>query len=297
MDIQLLPDIIDRKLNGTGNWRNFAIPITYIRNAAESWKAHLRGISKPWLCWNVNQEWCLLQQRIVLEMGWTPVVGWDPLHQSRPKRVLEGTIVIDFNSHFGFETLWPHFPLEFAFLWTDRLAFWHADLLVKLPLLNKIVSIFDSLQNGEMAAVRSIGGLRNIFYYRTHRYWELIGCTTSRASFDQFEKGCGCWRNFKLHPNCPDKTERERRNKYYYDSGVSIMYWKRRYGGIVRNISQNNLIEGHFSETSGVSKKYKKYALKGQELEQNFYLSEEVKRLGLAHLYNEIVPYLESNES
>ena len=35
-----MPDIIDRKLNGTGNWRNFAIPITYIRNAGESWKAH-----------------------------------------------------------------------------------------------------------------------------------------------------------------------------------------------------------------------------------------------------------------
>lgn len=99
---------------GKGNWAGFPVPLEKIHEAAAEWSSALGGVERPWLCWNVSDRWCALQQRLIQEVGWTPVIGFDP-RCGAPKTVLPGSIVIDFNARFGFPVMWPHFPLEFAF--------------------------------------------------------------------------------------------------------------------------------------------------------------------------------------
>ena len=114
---------LDVSQAGKGNWEEFpGVPLETVHEAAAEWRRALAGVTRPWLCWNVSERWGRLQQRLIQEVGWTPVVGYDP-RCGPPAAVLPGSILIDFNSHFGFEVMWPHFPLEFAFLFTDRLAF------------------------------------------------------------------------------------------------------------------------------------------------------------------------------
>lgn len=266
--------------SGTGNWRYFKRPIEEVQDAAEVWRKYVRGIEKPWLCWNVHEDWCLVQQKIVKALGWTPVVGWDPnLHNGAPQ--IPGTVIIDFNDKLKLKVMWPHVPLEFAFLWCKKLAFWHADLLVRLPKLKKIVQLFERIEDGEMAAVLSRGGIRNSLNFRSHRYWELIGCTTKGASKNQFEHGCGWWRHIWKHPNCPpDESEKKRRKKYYYDHGIGIMYWRRHYKAKVHQIRLKPLLEGHFSAVGNPS--YETADSKTEELNKNFNLSEALKKLNLA---------------
>jgi hypothetical protein len=192
--------------------------------------------------------------------------------------VLPQSIEIDFNAHFNFPALWPHFPLEFAFLWTNRLAFWHADLLVRPEKLMSLKNLFESLHNGEMAAVKSIGGLRKFFRFKQHRYWELIGCTTYEASKHQFDTGCGWWRHFYKHPNTPN-NEYQERIKYYYDSGVGIMYWKKRYKQKIYEINEKWIDEGHCSEIG--TENYIKGNNKAEELRLNFDLEKVARRLQL----------------
>src|SRR5579859_7267527 len=107
--------LVDRKEGwaGTGDW-SLTPPdiVDRIRVAAEEWKHELAGVSKPWLCWNINDRWCVLQQRLLLEIGWTPVIGCDPRVESCS--VLSGAVKIDFNRRFDLPVMWPHFPLEFA---------------------------------------------------------------------------------------------------------------------------------------------------------------------------------------
>ncbi len=264
---------------GTGNWAYFSRPIEEVMEAAQSWAESVSGIQKPWLCWNVHDDWCLVQQKIVSHLGWTPIVGWDPnLCKSAP--IISGAVPIDFNSHLKLKVMWPHVPLEFAFMWTEKLAFWHADLLVRLPKLKKIADLFERLKDGEMAAVLSRGGFRNLLNLRSHRYWELIGCTTKGASKSQFEHGCGWWRHIWKHPNCPNnEKERDRRRKYYYDHGIGIMYWKRHYKGKVYSIPLRPLLEGHFSEVG--NPKYRKASCKTEELNKNFNLNQALEALDL----------------
>ena len=176
---------------GTGNWGAFHGDMEDIYLAAEKWKQAISMIDKPWLCWNINNDWCTLQQKLILAVGCTPIVGWDPNCVPSTRTIIPGAVEIDFNEYFKFPAIWPHFPLEFAFLWADRLDFWHADLLVRIDKLQKIVSLYESMKDGEMAAVKSIGGTRNLLNFRGHRYWELLGCTTKGASKSQFETGCG----------------------------------------------------------------------------------------------------------
>lgn len=76
--------------NGTGHWRYWDRPEDDIRRAAESWASDIRGVAKPWLCWNMNDRWCLLQQKLILEQGWTPVVGWDPNCGAATSRLAPG---------------------------------------------------------------------------------------------------------------------------------------------------------------------------------------------------------------
>jgi hypothetical protein len=276
---------VDTSQRGKGNWEHFDIPLEEVREAAAEWRQALERVSRPWLCWNVSDRWCKLQQRLIQEVGWTPVIGFDP--RCGPPTPLPGSIVIDFNSHFGFEVMWPHFPLEFAFLFTERLAFWHADLLCRLDTMRYLRDVFESLQDGQIAAVLDRGGRRNFFRFRHHRYWELVGCTTKGASESQFQHGCGWWRNMKDHPQCMDPDERQRRSRYYYDSGVGIMYWKQRYAGQVVNIPLKMVAEGHC--TSINKKDYRQSSPGGSrnlvaEIDLNFDLETVAAGLGIAHL-------------
>jgi hypothetical protein len=276
---------IDPSQVGKGNWEGFNIPLENVYEAAAEWRETLAAVARPWLCWNVSDRWCQLQQRLIQEVGWTPVIGFDP--RCGPPTVLPGSVLIDFNAHFGLEVMWPHFPLEFAFLYTQRLAFWHADLLCRMETMRELAALFESLPEGSMAAVIDRGGRRNLLNWRTHRYWELVGCTTEGASRSQFEHGSGWWRHISFHPNCKDEKERERRTKYYYDSGVGIMYWKRNYGGRVLSISNDMVAEGHCTSIS--KKDYKQIApgkarVLSAELDLNFDLETVARRLQIAHL-------------
>lgn len=278
-------EAMDPSQLGKGNWAGFNVPMEQVRKAADEWRQALAGVERPWLCWNVSERWCRLQQRLIQEVGWTPVIGFDP--RSGPPTVLPGSILIDFNAHFGFKVMWPHFPTEFAFLFADRLAFWHADLLCRLDVMHQLRDTFESLPDGSMAAVRDIGGRRNLLRFRHHRYWELVGCTTKAASESQFQHGAGWWRYISHHPQCPDEKERKRREKYYYDSGVGIMYWKRRYKGRVIDIPEKLVAEGH---CTSINKKNYQQAVPGgarnlgAEIDMNFDIEEVAAKLGIAHL-------------
>lgn len=279
-------EAMDPSQRGKGNWAEFDISIEKIYEAAAEWSQTLAGVTRPWLCWHVSDRWCALQQKLIQGIGWTPVIGFDP-RCGPPATVLPGSIVIDFNAHFGLEVMWPHFPLEFAHLFADRLAFWHADLLCRLDTMSRLGAIFESLPDGSLAAVPDVGGRRNILKFRHHRYWELVGCTTRSASRSQFEHGSGWWRYIKYHPQCKDETERLRREKYYYDSGVGIMYWKRRYGGHVVDIPAKLVEEGHC--TSINKKNYRQVNPSGArnlgaEIDMNFDINEVAAKLGIAHL-------------
>lgn len=101
--------------------------------------------------------------------------------------------------------MWPHFPLEFAFLFIeDKLAFWHAGLLCRIQVLNKLSAMDDVLVDGEMAAVYDIGGRRNYFNFKRRRFWELAGCTARTST----SNGAGWRPYFDRHPKCtvPQKS-------------------------------------------------------------------------------------------
>jgi hypothetical protein len=230
---------------GKGNWRVFDLPIERVFTAGRRWAEVLSGIERPWLCWHIDHDWSLVQQRLVAAFGWTPVVAGDPRAGTPP--AIDGARLVDFNRDFGFKVMYPHFVIEFAFLFCDRLAFWHSDLLLREEQMAQFSDLFGSLPDGSLAATTCKGGLRDRLKFRQHRYWELLGCTTRSAGRAQFETGCGWWMNFHLHPNCPDRGEFTRRSKYSYEYGTGIMYWSRRYKGKVVPISDRSLEEGHFT--------------------------------------------------
>jgi hypothetical protein len=272
---------------GTGNWKAYTLPVERMFDAAEGWKQALDGVRQPWLCWNVSHRWCLLQQKLVRSVGWTPVVGFDP--RVGPPPLIPEAVLIDFNREFQFPVMWPHFPLEFAFLWAPRLAFWHADLLCRLPVVRKLADLFSSLEPGRMAAVLDKRGRRNYLNFKTHRYWELAGCITREASENQFYNGTGWWRFFDQHPKCADPNERARRRRYSYDSGVGVLYWRNFYHGSVVDIDIHLVKEGHCSEIG--AKKYvggpnhlTAHRHLGTELDANYSIDEVARRLGISEL-------------
>ena len=272
---------------GTGDWKYFNVPLEQVFDIAKGWKNILSDIQKPWLCWNVSPLWSILQQKLVLAVGWTPVVGFDPRVGAPP--IIEGSILVDFNERLQLPVLWPHIPLEFAFLFADRLAFWHADLLCRLPVMTQLADQFASLRDGQMSAVFDSGGLRRRLNFKMHRYWELCGCTTKAASENQFYNGTGWWRQFQVHPKCVLAEERARRNQYDYDSGVGILYWKNKYNGHVVPIDMKLVKEGHCSEVT--NREYRtlpnhtdpRRDLRS-ELDLNYSINEVAARLGIAHL-------------
>ena len=271
---------------GHGNWEHYNLPLEGIYAAAQEWRRALSGVERPWLCWNVSPRWCVLQQRLVQQAGWTPVVGYDP--RSGPPPVEPGAVLIDFNRNFGFPVMFFMFPLEFAFLFAPRLAFWHADLLCTMDDMKKLAATYDSLTDGSMAAVRDMGGRRYLFNRKRHRFWELAGCTTQGASRDQFEKGTGWWRSFSLHPNCPDEQERAARAEYHWDFGFGVMYWKRRYKGKVVEFASHPLQKGHCTSIGKAN--YKRVGPEGDarnmgaEIDLNYNIEDVARRLGIGHL-------------
>lgn len=67
--------------SGIGNWEAFnGSPFTLhdVLREARKWSQVTAGHNKLWLCWNVDPAWCLIQQAMALEVGWTPLVGFDP---------------------------------------------------------------------------------------------------------------------------------------------------------------------------------------------------------------------------
>lgn len=234
---------------GQGSWRAFravGLDLAQVSEIASSWAAEFAGIERPWLCWNVDEDWCLVQQRLVESVGWTPVVGFDP-RVGPPRRLSPRARAIDFNRHLGLEILYPHFPLEFAFLFCDRLAFWHSDLLVRTEKMAALAQRFAALRDGQTAATWVSPGRRHMFGTKHKRYWELVGCTTRAASADQFEKGCGWWMEYWAHPR--QRTPAETiRAKYYWDHGAGIYYWHKVENGECDVIRDPHLTEGHFSK-------------------------------------------------
>lgn len=286
MDDPNHPDNI-RYRAGTGNWNAFlasGFSPDHVYQAAEEWRQALSGVERPWLCWNVDPDWSLVQQRLVVSVGWTPVIGFDP--RVGPPPLEPGAISIDFNEHFGFETMWPHFPLEFAFLFSERLAFWHADLLVRHEKLQNYSEVFRTLEDGALAAVLLSGRLKPLYDRSYRRYWELLGCTTRSASADQFAHGVGWWRNIAEHPNADASAGRSWRTRAYYDSGAGIWEWKRRFGGRVHPIPEAEVSEGHFTSINNEN-----YVFLGDssvrrnlgtDLRHNYDLGEACRNLGLS---------------
>jgi hypothetical protein len=275
---------------GMGNWAACIFPVAKLIAAAETWRAELDGISLPWLCWNVDPDWCVLQQRIILNIGWTPVVGFDP--RVGPPPVEIGAKLVDFNREFNLPILYPHFVIELAFVFSERLAFWHSDLLARISTLQTLADNFIELRQGELAAV-PVRGLRKLLRPWSHRYWEVIGCTTRDASKDQFELGAGWWYNFIAHPNYRGKPALFGR-PYGWDHGTGVMYWARQRRARVHEISESLIADGHF--TSIGANNYVRTSPNNHmrnlnaELGLNFNLATSAERLGLGKFLGRLQP-------
>ena len=269
--------------NGTGHWRAWDIPFDTVERAAESWRLAIGGVQKPWLCWNINPRWSLLQQKLIAEFGWTPVVGWDPNCRVRSPELVPGAIAIDFNAMFGLKALYPHIPLEFAFLWTSRLATWHADLILPRRKMEAAVALFERVPAGEMTAVLTYGGLRNLLRPRYHRYWEVLAFTTAEASRNQFENGCGWWRGFQRIRVRPRTVW----NAYAGRDSTTIMDAESATGnGSAAAVSIGCASAGSRAERFSATTlpKYRHANDKGEEMDLNFDLDAIARRFGLADL-------------
>jgi hypothetical protein len=235
---------------GQGNWRAFraaGLDVERVERAAKRWAEALKGIRRPWLCWNVASDWCLVQQRLVKMVGWTPVIGYDP-RVGPPANTVEGAITIDFNAELKLPILYPHFPLEFVFLVCDKLAFWHSDLLIRKELMAELAKKFDAIKDGETIVTKPLPHWGAFVSVYNRRYWELVGCTTRAASRRQFEAGCGWWMSFSEHINCHDDAKRKKRSKYYWDHGSGIYYWHKYCSGNVIALNDKRIHEGHFTK-------------------------------------------------
>jgi hypothetical protein len=273
---------------GTGNWEFFersGITLDDIYESAADWALALKAVKNPWLCWNVDDNWCLVQQRLVNAVGWTPVVGFDPRVHAAPLE--PGSILIDFNKKLQLPTMWMHFVLEFIHLFCDRLAFWHTDCLLGQEKMQTLADLFAWLPDGWTAAVQPNESLRARLSRHQRRYWEVVGCTTRDASQNSFDNGCGWWMSFANHPS-NSETERSKRSKYYWDHGVGVRFWHKHCGGQVHLIPESYIVEGHFT---GTGRKDYRRALPNnfrrdlsRELSSNYDLVDCCRKLGIEGL-------------
>jgi hypothetical protein len=262
---------------GTGNWEAWSEDISAIEHASLKWKEKLEGVNKPWLCWCLDDDWSILQQKLIKGIGWTPIVGTDS--NIKEPTILDGSIHIDFNEDLKLPTMWMHFPIEFAHLFVDKLAFWHSDLLCSEAAMKEYAYIFENLPDGEIAAVKHLHGWFGLKERHKNHYGELIACTTKSASKSQFVNGCGWWRNINEHPNY--KKEVVGGNKVYYEHGKGIWIWEKHFGGKITSLKVNEH-DGHAS--ARVNGK-PELASKADELREYANLSDITKALNIEHLY------------
>lgn len=273
---------------GRGTWKEFTLSLDVVFSAAATWKEALSGVDKGWLCWNVDSQWCYVQQQLVEYVGWTPIVGFDP-RCGLPSRRTPNAVVIDFNQPFQFDKLFPHFVLEFAFLFSEKLAFWHSDLLLTKADMAHYAELFLNLDNGDFAAVKTFGGIRDLFRRYKHRYWELLGCTTAGASQSQFDSGCGWWRHFYLHPNYTGRPISPKAWEY----GCGIMAWKRNRKipkGQLYDLKEKPIKYGHFTRIGNET--YIQDTASGdrnlnKELSANYNIDDCCRKLGLSDFLTE----------
>jgi len=273
---------------GTGNWRVFpktSLPLVF--EAADQWRSVLDGLDKPWLCWCVDEDWCLVQQKLVAAAGWTPVVGTDGSTAQPP--LIKEAVFVDFNRQLRLPTMWMHFPLEFAFCFAKKIAFWHSDVLPPAPLMRRIAAEFETICDDQLIGVRrekvGVGQLakrlvkgKPLFY---RRWFEVIGCTTAGASLSQFENGCGWWRYPQLHPNAREWIQ----SAYPREHGVGVWFWEKHCGGQARQLSAD-INAYHYSTNN---RRYiRRWTSDGRlgdskqvELRRSFNLDGIVKDLGL----------------
>lgn len=282
---------LDSQRMGTGNWAAFPVErMDEVFEAAEVWRREIKDVANPWLCWCVDDDWCIWQQKLVIACGWTPVVGND--RGCGDVTVLPGSVYVDFNAKLQLPSMWMHFPLEFAFRFCSKLAFWHSDVLAPLHVMQQMAEQFESVADGGMVSVlgrvpprnqlkrlwhgairRNASLLRN---FRTPRWFEVVGCTTAGASEGQFNSGCGFWRNIASHPNCQAKIAQM---KPHYDHGVGIWYWEKYFGGRVAELCID--IDPYHYVSKGKQRRHdtRGMADKGAELRATHDLQEITKSL------------------
>ena len=283
--------------SGKGNWKGFQVPLEKIIEASERWKKICAGHPKLWLCWNVDPDWCLVQQKLVKEMGWTPLVGGDS--RARPAELIDGAIYVDFNEVLGLPMFHMVLAIEFAFLYVpDKLAFWHSDLLVRRNKLMRIAEKMDRLTDKEMLVTIPGRGVKQRLLGQQRRYWELVACTSKRISAHQFKHGAGWMANIMYHPMTPQTPlEKSRRAKQYYDHGAGVYYWAKHYKPadcIIHTIHEAEVDEGHFSRIR--AQNYRSVSPNNarrdltSELSLNFDLATEAEKLGLGDLVEKKSP-------
>jgi hypothetical protein len=126
------------------------------------------------------------------------------------------------------------------------------------------------------------------------RYWELLACTTAKASKHQFDNGSGWFANIAYHPNA-SANEKSQRSKVYWDHGGGIKYWYHQYGKKqfkVTKIKESHIEEGHCTRIR--NKKYLPLSPNNErrdlskDLNHNYSLKDECVRLGLKDIYDSI---------
>ncbi len=189
--------------------------------------------------------------------------------------------------------MYPHFPLEFAFAFAPRLAFWHSDLLVPLDQLRRYAERFERLNDRQIVAVEPARPFKDrLLRLNNHRAWELIGCVSRGGSHDNFMTGCGWWACFYLHPMHHGHAERQRKVRHYWDHGTGIMYWRNHCGGDLDLIPEMEVDPGHFTRlrrraTYKVAGHDDWRRDLGNELSVNFSLRAVCASMGLGEIYEQ----------
>jgi len=278
---------------GKGHWNHFSLEMDTVFRAAENWKNQLEGSDKLWLCWNVDPDWCLIQQKLVANAGWTPLVGGDP--RAEKAKLLKESVYVDFNQGLNLPMVHMLFPVEFAFLFAKKLAFWHSDLLVREHKVQFMSQMFDALVDGDMAVTNPARSLKMKILKQVDRYWELAGCTTAAASRHQYEVGSGWFGHVACHPNSPE-SEFKKKSRLYYDHGSGIKYWAKNHkpeSSIITFIDEKYLDEGHCTRI-----RRKNYIAQSpnnaqrdlsKDLSYNFDLKEECNKLSLTNVFNSVI--------
>lgn len=255
---------------GCGDWEAWGTRLGPLEEAITDWREQLSGIDRPWLCWHVFDRFCRIQQRLVLEFGWTPVVAADP--RAEQPTVLPGSVSFDVNRRLGLPTMWFYFPFEFVYAIAPRMAVWHSDLLVSRRGMERLVRVFDGLKDGEIAAVAP----KAHWFSRTKRCPALAACATRGGSQDLWDHGCGWWRWFPRHPNFRGPFLVRGNN---WEHGRGVWYWRQHYGGTVRPISPDE--RGHCNTRWGL---WKDKMTKAQSIAGFHDVNELINKLKLTDL-------------